>query len=139
MTNRPASLLHKGNQRKNKQTSRCCMVCLMQQSHISGSFEYHHISMFTLDLPTCVRNRLSAFRVVHGFYGTSCKTAGLDSLPCLCQQWRRREGGMEGGRMRGEEEGIGIDREHERYELSVLEWTSFYMHSKFLRQKLMYT
>ena len=47
------------------------------------------------------------------------------------------EGGMEGGRMRGEEE--GIDREHERYEFSVLEWTSFYMRSKFLRQKLICT
>ena len=23
-------------------TSICCMVCLMQQSQVSGSFEYHH-------------------------------------------------------------------------------------------------
>ena len=49
------------------QTSRCCMVCLMPQSHVSGSLENPHFNMFTLDRPTCVRNRLSAFQVVQGF------------------------------------------------------------------------
>ena len=39
------------------QTSRCCMVCL----------ENPHFNMFTLDRPTWVRNRLSAFQVVQGF------------------------------------------------------------------------
>ena len=42
-------------------TSICCMVCLMPPSQVSGSFEYPHLSMFTHDWPTCVRNRLSAF------------------------------------------------------------------------------
>ena len=49
------------------QTSRCCMVCLMPQSHVSGLLENPHFNMFTLDRPTCVRNRLSAFQVVQGF------------------------------------------------------------------------
>ena len=49
------------------QTSRCCMVCLMPQSHVSCSLENPHFNMFTLDRPTCVRNRLSAFQVVQGF------------------------------------------------------------------------
>ena len=51
------------------QTSRCRMVCLMPQSHVSCSFENPHfnITLFTLDRPTCVRNRLSAFPVVQGF------------------------------------------------------------------------
>ena len=48
------------------QTSRCCMVCLMPQSHVSCSLENTHFNMFTLDRPTCVRNRLSAFHVVQG-------------------------------------------------------------------------
>ena len=48
------------------QTSRCCMVCLMPQSQISCSLENPHFNMFTLDRPTCVRNRLSAFQVVQG-------------------------------------------------------------------------
>ena len=48
------------------QTSRCCMVCLMPQSQVSGSLENPHVNMFTLDRPTCVRNRLSAFQVVQG-------------------------------------------------------------------------
>ena len=48
------------------QTSRCCMVCLMPQSQVYVSFEYPHFDMFTLDRPTCVRNRLSAFQVVQG-------------------------------------------------------------------------
>ena len=37
----------------------------MQQ--VSVSFEYPHFDTFTLDRPTCVRNRLSAFQVVQGF------------------------------------------------------------------------
>ena len=49
------------------QTSRCCIVCLMPQSQVSGSLENPHFNMFTLDRPTCVRNRLSAFHVVQGF------------------------------------------------------------------------
>ena len=51
------------------QTSRCkcCMVCLMPQSQVSGSVENLHFNMLTLDRPTCVRNRLSAFQVVQGF------------------------------------------------------------------------
>ena len=49
------------------QTSRCCMVCLVPQSQVSCSLENHHFNMFTLDRPTCVRNRLSAFQVVQGF------------------------------------------------------------------------
>ena len=49
------------------QTSRCCMVCLMPQSQVSCSVENPHLNMFTLDRPTCVRNRLSAFLVVQGF------------------------------------------------------------------------
>ena len=48
------------------QTSRCCMVCLMPQSQVSCSVENPHFNMFTLDRPTCVRNRLSAFHVVQG-------------------------------------------------------------------------
>ena len=49
------------------QTSRRCMVCLMPQSQVSCSFGNPHFNMFTLDLPTCVCNRLSAFHVVQGF------------------------------------------------------------------------
>ena len=49
------------------QTSRCCMVCLMPQSRVSCSLENSHFNMFTLDRPTCVRNRFSAFQVVQGF------------------------------------------------------------------------
>ena len=46
--------------------SRCCMVCLMPQSHVSCSLEKPHFNIFTLDRPTCVRNRLTAFQVVQG-------------------------------------------------------------------------
>ena len=49
------------------QTSKYCMVCLMPQSQVSCSVENPHFNMFTLDRPTCVRNRLSAFQVVQGF------------------------------------------------------------------------
>ena len=35
------------------QTSRYCVACLMPQSHVSVSFEYSNVSMFTLDqIPT---------------------------------------------------------------------------------------
>ena len=37
---------------------------MMPQSQVSGSLENLHFNMFTLDRPTCVRNRLSAFEVV---------------------------------------------------------------------------
>ena len=40
------------------------MLCLMPQSQVSGSSEYPHFNMFSLDRPTCVRNWLSAFQVV---------------------------------------------------------------------------
>ena len=49
------------------QISRCCMVCLMPQSHISASFENPHFNVFTLDRPTCARKRSSAFQVIQGF------------------------------------------------------------------------
>ena len=49
------------------QTSRCCMVCLMSQSQVSCSLENPDFNMFTLDRPTCVCSRLSAFQVVQGF------------------------------------------------------------------------
>ena len=49
------------------QTSRCCMVGLMPQSHVSCSLENPHFSIFTLDRPTCERNRLRAFQVFQGF------------------------------------------------------------------------
>ena len=47
--------------------TRCCLVCLIPQSQVSCSFDNPHFIMFTLDRPTCVRNRLSAFQVVQGF------------------------------------------------------------------------
>ena len=50
-----------------EQTSRCCMVCLMPQSQVSGSVENPHFNMLTLDRPSCVRSLLSAFQVVSGF------------------------------------------------------------------------
>ena len=49
------------------ETSRCCMVCLMPQTQVYGSLEKKPFNMFTLDRPTCVCNRLSAFQVVQGF------------------------------------------------------------------------
>ena len=51
--------------------------CLMPLSQVSGSFTYTHLSMFTLDRQTCLRNRLSAFQVVHGFYAPAgrCSSA----------------------------------------------------------------
>ena len=55
---------------------RCCMVCLMPQSQVSGSFKYPNLCMFTLDRPTCVRNQLSAFEVVQEFSAPACSTYG---------------------------------------------------------------
>ena len=64
------------------QTSRCCMVCLMPQSQVSVSFEYPHFGMFTLDRPTCVRNRLSAFQVVQGFSAPAGRCSSALTLRC---------------------------------------------------------
>ena len=56
-------------------TSRCYMVCLMPQSHVSASFEKPHFNMFTLDRPTCIRNRLSVFQVVQGFSAPTARSS----------------------------------------------------------------
>ena len=64
------------------QTSRCCMVCLMPQSQVSVSFEYPHFDMFTLDRPTCVSNRLSAFQVVQGFSAPAGRCSSALMLRC---------------------------------------------------------
>ena len=63
------------------QTSRCCMVCLMTQSHVSCSLENPHFNMFTLDRPTCLRNRFSAFQVVQGFSAGRCSSSLM--LKCI--------------------------------------------------------
>ena len=64
------------------QTSRCCMVCLMPQSHVSCSLENPHFNIFTLDRPTCVRNRLSAFQVVQGFSAPAGRCSSGLMLRC---------------------------------------------------------
>ena len=64
------------------QTSRCCMVCLMPQSHVSCSLENPHINMFTLERPTCVRNWLSAFQVVQGFSAPAGRCSSGLMLRC---------------------------------------------------------
>ena len=64
------------------QTSRCCMVWLMPQSQVSVSFEYPHFDMFTLDRPTCVRNRLSAFQVVQGYTAPGGRCSSALMLRC---------------------------------------------------------
>ena len=64
------------------QTSRCCMVCLMPQSHVSCSLENPHFNIFTLDRPSCVRNRLSAFQVVQGFSAPAGKCSSGLMLRC---------------------------------------------------------
>ena len=64
------------------QTSRCCMVCLIPQSQVSVSFEYPHFDMFTLDRPTCVRNRWSAFQVVQGFSAPAGRCSSASMLRC---------------------------------------------------------
>ena len=60
----------------------CCMVCLMPQSQVSGSFKYSHFNMFSLDRPTCVRNRLSAFQVVQRFSSPAGKCSSALMLRC---------------------------------------------------------
>ena len=62
--------------------SRCCMVCLMPQSHVSCSLENPHFNTFTLDRPTCVRNRLSAFQVVQGFSAPAGRCSSGLMLRC---------------------------------------------------------
>ena len=62
--------------------SRCCMVCLMPQSHISCSLENPHFNIFSLDRPTCVRNRLSAFQVVQGLYAPAGRCSPGLMLRC---------------------------------------------------------
>ena len=64
------------------QTSRCCMVCLMPQSQVSCSLENPHFNMFTLDRPTCVRSRLSAFQVVQGFSAPAGRCSSALMLRC---------------------------------------------------------
>ena len=64
------------------QTSRCCMVCLMPQSQVSCSLENPLFNMFTLDRPTCVRNRLSAFQVVQGFSAPAGRCSSALILRC---------------------------------------------------------
>ena len=54
----------------------------MPQSQVSGSFEYPHFIMFTLDRPTCVRNRLSAFQVVQGFSAPAERRSSALMLRC---------------------------------------------------------
>ena len=64
------------------QTSRCCMVCLTPQSQVSCSLENPHFNMFTLDRPTCVRSRLSAFQVVQGFSAPAGRCSSALMLRC---------------------------------------------------------
>ena len=64
------------------QNSRYCMVCLMPQSPVSCLLENPHFNMFTLDRPTCVRNRLSAFQVVQGFSAPGGRFSSALMLRC---------------------------------------------------------
>ena len=64
------------------QTSRRCMVYLMPQSQVSCSLENPHFNMFTLDRPTCVRSRLSAFQVVQGFSAPAGRCSSALMLRC---------------------------------------------------------
>ena len=64
------------------QPCRCCMVCLMPQSQVSCSLENPHFNMFTLDRPTCVRSRLSAFLVVQGFSVPAGRCSSALMLRC---------------------------------------------------------
>ena len=64
------------------QTSRCCTVCLMPRSQVYWSLENPHFNMFTLDRPTCVRNRLSAFKVVQGFSAPAGRCSSALMLRC---------------------------------------------------------
>ena len=73
------------------QTTSCCMVCLMPQTHVSCSLENSHFNIFTLDRPSCVRNRLSAFQVVHGLSAPSgmCTSALTLRCPLASRGWSR--------------------------------------------------
>ena len=64
------------------QTSMCCMVCLMPQSHVSCSLENPHFNIFTLDRLNCVSNRLSAFQVVQGFSAPAGRCSSGLMLRC---------------------------------------------------------
>ena len=64
------------------QTSRCFMVCLMPQSQVSCSLENPHFNMFTIDRPTCVRSRLSAFQVVQGLSAPAGRCSSALMLRC---------------------------------------------------------
>ena len=64
------------------QTSKRCMVCLMPQSQVSCLLENPHFNMFTLDRPTCVCNRLSAFQVVQGFPAPAGRCSSALMLTC---------------------------------------------------------
>ena len=64
------------------QTGRCCMVCLMPQSQVSCSLKNPLFNMFTLDRPTCVRSRLSAFLVVQGFSVPAGRCSSALMLRC---------------------------------------------------------
>ena len=69
------------------QNSRYCMVCLMPQSQVSGSLENPHFNMFTLDRPTWVRNRLSAFQVVQGFSAPAGRCSAALMSRCTLASW----------------------------------------------------
>ena len=58
------------------------MVCLMPPSQVSCSLENPHFNMFTLDRPTCVRSRLSAFLVVKGFSVPAGRCSSALMLRC---------------------------------------------------------
>ena len=59
------------------------MVCLMPQSHVSCSLENPYFNiLFTLDRPTCVRNRLCAFQVVQGFSAPTGRCSPWLMLRC---------------------------------------------------------
>ena len=54
----------------------------MPQSYVSALFENPHFNMFTLDRPTCVCNRLSAFQVVQGFSAPAGRCSSGLMLRC---------------------------------------------------------
>ena len=68
------------------QTSRCCMVYLMPQSQVSGSFEYPHLGTFNLHRPTYVRHRFSVFCICVNACFCSCFHVcdGSCMSTCLC-------------------------------------------------------
>ena len=64
------------------QTSRCRMVCLMPQPQVFCSLKNPHFNMFTLDRPTCVLYRLSAFQVVGGLSAPAGRCSSALILRC---------------------------------------------------------